>query len=62
LPQRINWTEKRSAGHHDLGIYDHETGRVECAPNPYSANVFARVTAVNIGLIARREGFETPTT
>ena len=21
--------------HYDLGFFDHETGRVECAPNPF---------------------------
>jgi putative transposase len=25
--------------HYDLGFFDHETGRVECAPNPFSAKV-----------------------
>jgi putative transposase len=25
--------------HYDLGFFDHQLGRVECAPNPFSANV-----------------------
>jgi putative transposase len=25
--------------HYDLGFFDHQTGRVECAPNPYEAQV-----------------------
>jgi putative transposase len=25
--------------HYDLGFFDHETGRVECAPNPFGANL-----------------------
>jgi putative transposase len=25
--------------HYDLGFYDHESGRVECAPNPFAAKV-----------------------
>jgi putative transposase len=25
--------------HYDLGFFDHETGRVECAPNPFRAQV-----------------------
>jgi putative transposase len=25
--------------HYDLGFYDHESGRVECAPNPFNAKV-----------------------
>jgi putative transposase len=25
--------------HYDLGFFDHESGRVECAPNPFSATV-----------------------
>lgn len=25
--------------HYDLGFFDHETGRVECAPNPFAAKV-----------------------
>jgi hypothetical protein len=25
--------------HYDLGFFDHETGRVECAPNPFGAKV-----------------------
>jgi putative transposase len=25
--------------HYDLGFFDHESGRVECAPNPFSAEV-----------------------
>jgi hypothetical protein len=24
---------------YDLGFFDHETGRVECAPNPFEAQV-----------------------
>jgi putative transposase len=27
--------------HYDLGFFDHETGRVECAPNPFAAKVLA---------------------
>jgi hypothetical protein len=29
---------------YDLGFFDHETGRVECAENPFGAKVFAYVT------------------
>jgi hypothetical protein len=25
--------------HYDLGFFDHETGRVECAPKPFAAKV-----------------------
>jgi putative transposase len=25
--------------HYDLGFFDHEAGRVECAPNPFGAKV-----------------------
>ncbi len=25
--------------HYDLGFFDHESGRVECAPNPFEAKV-----------------------
>jgi putative transposase len=25
--------------HDDLGFFDHETGRVECAPNPFGAKL-----------------------
>jgi hypothetical protein len=25
--------------HYDLGFFDHETGRVECTPNPFEAQV-----------------------
>jgi putative transposase len=25
--------------HYDLGFFDHETGRVECAPNPFETQV-----------------------
>jgi hypothetical protein len=25
--------------HYDLGFFDHETGRVECAANPFQAKV-----------------------
>ena len=25
--------------HYDLGFFDHETGRVECADNPFQARV-----------------------
>ncbi len=25
--------------HYDLGFFDHEAGRVECAPNPFEAKV-----------------------
>jgi putative transposase len=25
--------------HYDLGFFDHESGRVECAPNPFTAKV-----------------------
>ena len=25
--------------HYDLGFFDHQSGRVECAPNPFSAKV-----------------------
>jgi hypothetical protein len=25
--------------HYDLGFFDHETGRVECAPSPFEAQV-----------------------
>jgi len=25
--------------HYDLGFFDHETGRVECAPHPFEAQV-----------------------
>jgi putative transposase len=25
--------------HYDLGFFDHETGRVECAPNPFGAKL-----------------------
>lgn len=25
--------------HYDLGFFDHESGRVECAPNPFGVNV-----------------------
>ncbi len=25
--------------HYDLGFFDHETGRVECAPNPFGARL-----------------------
>jgi hypothetical protein len=25
--------------HYDLEFFDHETGRVECAPNPFGANL-----------------------
>jgi putative transposase len=25
--------------HYDLGFFDHESGRVECTPNPFSASV-----------------------
>jgi hypothetical protein len=25
---------------YDLGFFDHESGRVECAPNPFGAKVF----------------------
>ena len=24
--------------HYDLGFFDHETGRVECAPNPFEGS------------------------
>jgi hypothetical protein len=27
--------------HYDLGFFDHETGRVECAPNPFEAQVLS---------------------
>jgi hypothetical protein len=27
--------------HYDLGYVDHETGRVECADNPFAAKVLA---------------------
>jgi putative transposase len=27
--------------HYDLGFFDHETGRVECAENPFGAKVSA---------------------
>jgi hypothetical protein len=26
--------------HYDLGFFDHETGRVECAQNPFEPKVF----------------------
>jgi putative transposase len=32
---------------YDLGFFDHETGRIECAPNPFSAKVFAYVTGMH---------------
>jgi hypothetical protein len=25
--------------HYDLGFFDHESGRIECAPNPFAAKV-----------------------
>jgi hypothetical protein len=25
--------------HYDLGFFDHEAGRVECAPNPFGAKL-----------------------
>ena len=25
--------------HYDLGFFDHEAGRVECAPNPFAAKL-----------------------
>jgi hypothetical protein len=25
--------------HYDLGFFDHESGRIECAPNPFVARV-----------------------
>jgi len=28
-----------SSMHYDLGFFDHETGRVECAENPFQARV-----------------------
>jgi putative transposase len=28
-----------SVMHYDLGFFDHESGRVECAPNPFEAKV-----------------------
>jgi putative transposase len=27
--------------HYDLGFFDHETGHVECAPNPFEAQALA---------------------
>ena len=27
--------------HYDLGFFDHQSGRVECAPNPFDAKVLA---------------------
>jgi hypothetical protein len=42
--------------HCDLGFFDHETGRVECAPNPFGARLLpmspapcVRVVAVDTG-------------
>lgn len=32
--------------HYDLGFFDHETGRVECAPNPFGAKVLPMSPAV----------------
>jgi hypothetical protein len=29
----------RSFMHYDLGFFDDQCNRVECAPNPFSANV-----------------------
>jgi putative transposase len=26
--------------HYYLGFFDHETGRIECAPNPFGAKLF----------------------
>jgi len=26
--------------HYDLGFFDHESGRIECAPNPFAAKVY----------------------
>ena len=27
--------------HYDLGFFDHQSGRVECAPNPFDTKVFS---------------------
>ena len=31
--------------HYDLGFFDHESGRVECAPNPFQAKVLPMSSA-----------------
>jgi putative transposase len=32
---------------HDLGFFDHESGRVECAENPFGAKVLPHVTGTD---------------
>ncbi len=32
---------------YDLGFFDHESGRVECAPNPFEAKVVTYVSGIN---------------
>ena len=36
---RIELKTRAIEMHYDLGFFDHETGRVECADNPFQAKV-----------------------
>ena len=39
--------------HYDLGFFDHEAGRVECAPNPFSAKLLPMSPEENGYLVPR---------
>jgi hypothetical protein len=34
--------------HYDLGFFDHQSGRVECAPNPFSARASTMSPVSNV--------------
>jgi len=40
--------------HYDLGFFDHETGRVECAPNPFEAQVLPMSPAPCVRVVVAR--------
>jgi hypothetical protein len=39
--------------HYDLGFFDHEVGRVECAPNPFGAKLLPMSPEENGYLVLR---------
>ena len=39
--------------HYDLGFFDHEVGRVECAPNPFGAKLLPMSPEENGYLVPR---------
>jgi hypothetical protein len=45
---------------YDLGFFDHESGRVECAENPFGAKTVTHVTGTDVHVVGAPGEIRTP--